>query len=83
MFKSLEQTQCFARTMDEGRSFLKNVFRQPADIIPNVKEGRLEIRFHTMSTRRENKALKELCDVVNEENFLYPGTDLRLVFRAA
>ena len=83
MLKSLEQTQCFARTIDEGRSFMKKVFQQPADIIPNNKEGRLDIKFHTMPTKRENKALNELCEIVNEENFFYPGTDLRLVFRAA
>ena len=48
----IEQNHCFARTMDEGRAFIKNVFKQPADMIPNYNDGRLEIRFHTMSTRR-------------------------------
>jgi len=27
--------------------------------------------------------LEELCDIVNKENFLYPGTELKLVFKAA
>ena len=79
----IEQNHCFARTMDEGRTFIKNVFQQPADMIPNYNEGRLEICFHTMSTRRENKSLQELCDIVNKESFLYPGTKLKLVFKAA
>ncbi len=79
----IEQNHCFARTMDEGRAFIKNVFQQPADMIPNYNEGRLEICFHTMSTRRENKSLQELCDIVNKENFSYPGTKLKLVFKAA
>ncbi len=84
LLKIIEQNHCFARTMDEGRTFIKKVFQQPADMIPNDNnEGRLEIRFHTMSTRRENKSLKELCDIVNKENFLYPGTKLKLVFKAA
>jgi len=78
----IEQNNCFARNMDEGRTFIKNVFQQPADMIPNYNEGRLEICFHTMSTRRENKSLQELCDIVNKENFSYPGTKLRLVFKA-
>jgi hypothetical protein len=83
MIKIIEKTQCFARTIDEGRAFIKKVFQQPADIIPNQDDGRLDIRFHTMSTMRENKALKELCSVVNKENFSYPGTKMRLVFKAA
>lgn len=83
ILKTLEQTQCFARTMDEGRAFLKNVFQQAADIIPHHNDDRLEIRFHTMSTKRENKALKELCDIVNKEQILYPGTKLKMVFKTA
>ena len=79
----IEQNHCFARTMDEGRAFIKNVFQQPADMIPNYNEGRLEICFHTMSTRRENKSLQELCDIVNKESFSYPGTTLKLLFKAA
>ena len=40
----------FARNNDEGRAFLKSVFQQPADIIPD-KEGRvMNVKFHTMST---------------------------------
>ncbi|WP_457551970.1 putative transposase [Desulfobacula sp.] len=83
MIKAIDQTQCFARTMDEGRSFIKNVFQQPADIIPHYNDGRLEIRFHTMSTKRENKAMNELCNIVNKENISYPATKLKLVFKAA
>jgi transposase-like protein/regulator of replication initiation timing len=83
LLKIIEQNHCFAKSMDEGRTFIKKVFQQPADMIPNDNEGRLEIRFHTMSTRRENKSLAELCDIVNKENFLYPGTKLKLVFKAA
>lgn len=83
LLKIIEQNHCFARSMDEGRAFIKNIFQQPADMIPNYNEGRLEIRFHTMSTRRENESLGELCDIVNKENFLYPGTKLKLLFKAA
>ena len=56
--------------MDEGRAFIKNVSQQPANMIPNYNEGSLEIRFHTMSTRRENKSLEELCGIVNMEIFI-------------
>jgi hypothetical protein len=73
----------FARNFDEGRSFLKRVFQQPADIIPNQDEDQLVVRFHTMSTQRENSALKKICDVVNEEKLNYPGTNLKLVFKAS
>ena len=72
----------FARNNDEGRAFLKSVFQQPADIIPD-KEGRvMNVKFHTMSTPRANRALKQLCDVMNQERYVYPGTHMTLVFTA-
>lgn len=58
------------------------MFQQPADIIPNYDEIRLEVRFHTMPTQLENSALKKFCDVVNEENLSYSGANLKLVFKA-
>ena len=70
----------FARNNDEGRAFLKSVFQQPADIIPD-KEGRvMNVKFHTMSTPRANHALKQLCDVMNQEAYVYPGTRMTLAF---
>ena len=72
----------FARNIDECRAFLKSVFQQPADIIPD-KEGKvLNVKFHTMSTHRANRALKQLCDVMNQESYVYPGTRMKLVFAA-
>lgn len=83
MVNILAQTQCFARTMDEGRTFIKSVFQHTADILPNYEDGKMEIRFHTMPTNRENQALKKLCEVVNKEKFSYPKTNLQMVFKAA
>jgi hypothetical protein len=72
----------FTRNNDEGRAFLKSVFQQPADIIPNKEERVMNVKFHTMSTPRANRALKQLCDVMNQESYVYPGTRLTLVFSA-
>ncbi len=83
MYETVGHHTAFARNQDEGRSFLQRMFQQPADIIPNHDKSQLEVRFHTMSTQRENNALKKICDVVNEEKLSYPGTNLKLVFKAA
>ena len=72
----------FARNNDEGRAFLKSVFQQPADIIPDKEQRVIRIKFHTMSTPRANRALKQLCDVMNQESYEYPGTQMKLVFSA-
>ena len=72
----------FARNNDEGRAFLKSVFQQPADIIPDKQQRVMSVKFHTMSTPRANRALKRLCDVMNQESYVYPGTRMTLVFTA-
>jgi len=75
-------TPFFARHEDEGRAFLKAVFQLPADIVPEEERECLVVRFHSMANRRHNETLKALCEVMNQENCLYPGTNLQLVFQA-
>lgn len=72
----------FARTTEEGRAFLKGLFQLPADILPDEQAGTLTIKLHTMANPRSNRALKDLCETMNEENFCYPQTSLRMVFEA-
>ncbi len=72
----------FARNNDEGRSFLKNVFQQPADIIPYEDRNILMIKFHTMANPRSDCLLIKLCDAVNDTDYVFPGTDFKLFFEA-
>jgi hypothetical protein len=72
----------FARSIDEGRAFLKSLFQLPADILPDEQEKTLTIRFHSMANPRSNKALKDLCDIMNAEAFCFPQTSLKMVFEA-
>lgn len=72
----------FARNTDEGRAFLKSIFQQPADILPDEARRIMTVKFHTMSTPRANRALKKLCDVMNQESYVYPGTRMTMAFTA-
>ena len=73
----------FSRQEEEGRTFLKNIFQLPGDLIPNEKEGQIIVRFHTMANKRSNYALSELCRLMNDEKCIYPGTDLMLIYKSA
>jgi len=72
----------FARHEDEARKFLKSIFTATADIIPDQRNRRLTVRFHGLASPRANRALGELCALVNEDAPLYPGSNLRLHFEA-
>jgi hypothetical protein len=72
----------FARAREEGRAFLKSLFQLPADIVPDEQAETLTIKFHSMANPRSNRALKELCEIMNAEAFCYPQTSLKMVFEA-
>jgi len=67
---------------DEARSFLRQVFQLPADIVPDTAVGTLLVRLHSMANWRSNRTLRGLCTILNSYRTSYPGTNLRLVFEA-
>ena len=73
----------FPRNTDEGRTFLKSIFQQPADIIPDEEHNIMKVKFHTMSNPRSNRVLKELCELMNKQACVYPGTKIKMVFKAS
>jgi len=72
----------FARSDDEVRAFLKTMFRLPGDIVPDHERQELRVCLYGLANNRSQKALIALCDCLNAQQAIYPGTDLRLVFEA-
>lgn len=72
----------FDRNNDEGRAFLKCVFQQQADILPDDERKILSVKLHSMANPRSNRLLRTLCERVNETDYVFPGTELRLYFEA-
>ncbi len=70
----------FARAREEGRAFLKSLFQLPADISSDEQAETLKIKLHSMANPRSNKALKDLCEIMNAEAFCFPQTSLKMVF---
>ena len=67
---------------DEARKFMRQVFELPADLLPDYANRKLVVRLHSMANPRSNRALRALCEVLNDFNVCYPKTDLRLVLEA-
>ena len=72
----------FARHDDEARAFLKSMFRLPGDIIPDHERHQLRVRLYGLANNRSQQALIALCDCLNTQQAIYPGTELRLVYEA-
>ena len=71
----------FYKEKEEKRMLIKQLFNTPADIITDEKEQTLIIRVASMSAPRYNEAINKLCEVLNETETIFPGTNLRMVYK--
>lgn len=68
----------YARADDEARSFLREVYNSPADLV--VVDNQLHVRINPLSAPRRSRALAALCADLTATATVYPGTDLVLVY---
>ena len=66
---------------DTARSLLKSLFQGAASLHPDPAAGTLEVRLLHRPTRAQDLALAPLLDELNRTGTLFPGTDLRLVYK--
>ena len=65
---------------DEKRSIIRQILATDADIIPQINTKTLLIKLHNLTNSRNNSYVRNLCQILNESEIVFPGTDLRLVF---
>ncbi len=75
-------TPYFQKSKNEGRMLIKQLFSTPADIIPDAIENTLTIHVGSLSTPRYNDVIKELCIILNQSETIFPGTNLRLIYKS-
>lgn len=66
----------------DARALLQALFVAHADLIPDMENDTLEIRLHSASTPIANQRLATLCEHLNETETVYPGTNLKMLFRS-
>lgn len=72
---------CYSKVMDEGRMLVKEIVKTDADLEPDYENKTLTVRLHSLSTPRANRAVKQLCELLNESETSFPGTELRLRYQ--
>jgi len=70
----------YARTEEEGRALLRELFTSPADLLPDETASVLRVRLHSLANPRSNRALVALCEALTATETRFPGTKLRLVY---
>lgn len=72
--RDIRTTTTYARAGDEAHTLARMVLNHPGDIDPR-RPGVLAITLDPMPTRRQTRAVAELCDHLTATHTLYPGTD--------
>jgi hypothetical protein len=68
---------------EEIRSLVKSIIKAKGDIVPDYKLKILTVKLYTQSTPRYNYALEKLCVLLTDSETIYPGTDLKLIYKLA
>lgn len=72
----------YANNEKDGRTLLKEIFTSPADLYPDYQNNTLTILIHSLSSPRRNKTLNKLCLLLTDTQTIYPGTQLKMIFKS-
>lgn len=75
--------QGYKKTMNEKRAIAKSVINTPINLRVDYQNKVLHVELYSQATPRDNQAVKQLCEKLNETQTLYPGTDLTLNYNIA
>ena len=65
------------------RALTKSLIKTKANIIPDYKNETLTIELYSLSNPRDNKATIEICQILNDSETKFPGTNLNLIYKFA
>ena len=73
----------FNKSINEKRMLAKSIIKSNINLIPCYKSNTLTVELYSLSTPRENHAAIEMCQLLNEQNVKYPGTNLKMIYKMA
>lgn len=66
---------------DDTRALLRQIYTTEADLLPDADNKTLTVRLHHLTQAAHDQALLRLCDELNATETIFPGTDLRLIYK--
>jgi hypothetical protein len=73
----------YKRANHEIRALIKSIIQTPIDMEVDTEKEWLKITLYPLSNQRNNIAVSKICEKVNQTNTLYPGTNLKIIFKIA
>lgn len=63
---------------DDSKALIRQLSKSHADIYPDKNKNILNVRVHHFTTKRHDAAIRNLLQLLNDTETLYPGTNLKL-----
>jgi hypothetical protein len=65
----------------EVRAFLRQIFASEADLKPDGENKTLTVSLHNLTNPVSDRIVRNLCQELNATKTIFPGSDLRLVYK--
>jgi hypothetical protein len=66
---------------DDARALLRQIYSTEVDLIPDLNTKTLTVCLHHLTQAAHDAAVRYLCEELNATETIFPGTDLRLVYK--
>jgi hypothetical protein len=66
---------------DDGRALVRELMRTTADLHPDLEQKTLTVCLQPLPSRLQDQAVRRLAEELTATETVFPGTDLRLVFK--
>ena len=71
----------YQKSSNEIRALVKSIIFAKADLYPNYQTNALTVRLNSLATPRDNLAVRQICQTINDYEAVFPGTNLKLVYK--
>ncbi len=71
------------KAQNEKRMVVKQIIGSNADLIPDYENNTLTVVLHSLSANRFNHAVAELATLLNQTETVFPGTNLKLIYKTS
>jgi hypothetical protein len=65
----------------EARSLLRQIFASEADLKPDEENKTLTVSLHNLTNPVSDRIVRNLCQEINATKTIFPGSNLRLVYK--
>ena len=66
---------------DDARALARQIYETDVDLLPDQEAKTLTVYLHHLTQAAHDEALRHLREQLNQTETLFPGTELRLVYR--